>query len=301
MSDAAAAPRGDAVRRSIAGVLALLAAGAAPASRPAGTAGAARRAPVPWIPVEPGLDTASVALEGPGPLGMIRLVMVRLDPARLTLHLVESYHDAGTRGAWTTDSLPAAAVFAANAGQFRGGVPWGWLLREGIERKPRGTGSLAMDVVLDSPGGAFLHASSAGMVPAGAREGFQSYPMLLDRGEVPPPLAAPGRGIDLEHRDSRLALGRFEDGRLLFVLTRVARLGEAGERLPLGPTVPEMAEIMSWLLVRDAVLLDGGISSQMAVRDRRGRFTAWGNWRPVPLAIVAEPGLRRTDRDVIGR
>jgi hypothetical protein len=48
---------------------------------------------------------------------------------------------------------------------------------------------------------------------------------------------------------------------------------------------------------RRAVMLDGGISSQMAVRARDGQVVRWTNWRPVPLALVVWPRPLRAMSD----
>jgi hypothetical protein len=116
---------------------------------------------------------------------------------------------------------------------------------------------------------------------------FQSYPALLvGDGSVPRELEAPGRGVDLDHRDSRLALGILADGTVIIALTRWAGLGRAGGTFPWGPTVPEMAAFMKSLGCRRAMLLDGGISSQLAIRRRGGVVSRWPNWRPVPLGLL---------------
>jgi hypothetical protein len=60
------------------------------------------------------------------------------------------------------------------------------------------------------------------------------------------------------------------------------------ERLPFGPTAPEMAALMGALGCRRAMLLDGGISGQMAVRSAGGGRHAWEGMRRVPLGLVAE-------------
>jgi len=122
---------------------------------------------------------------------------------------------------------------------------------------------------------------------------FQSYPALLVRnGELPWELRRKGRGADLGHRDSRLAIGVRADGTVLVALTRFIGLGTAGEQLPWGPTVGEMAAWMRAQGCRRAMMLDGGISSQMAIRGRDGSLSRWPNWRPVPLGMVvlARPG-----------
>ena len=64
-------------------------------------------------------------------------------------------------------------------------------------------------------------------------------------------------------------------------------LGFFPAALLLGLTVPEMAALMGALGARDAMLLDGGISGQLLVRDGR-RTHAWTGLRKVPLGIVVE-------------
>jgi len=119
-----------------------------------------------------------------------------------------------------------------------------------------------------------------------AREAFQSYPMLLDHGVVPAPLVAAGRGVDLAHRDARLALGTVEDGRVIIALTRFDALGTTLGLVPFGLTAPEMAAVMGALGCRQALLLDGGISGQLLLRDGDGTRRTWAGVRPVPLGLV---------------
>jgi uncharacterized protein YigE (DUF2233 family) len=123
-----------------------------------------------------------------------------------------------------------------------------------------------------------------------AREAFQSYPMLLQDGALPPPLRESGRGVDLGHRDSRLALGTLPDGRVVIALTRFDALGGALGRIPFGLTSPEMAAVMGALGCRQALLLDGGISGQLLLRDADGAAQVWPGIRRVPLGLV---GRRR--------
>jgi exopolysaccharide biosynthesis protein len=169
-------------------------------------------------------------------------------------------------------------------------------VRRGREIQPPGTGPLSAAVVVDRAGRLrILPADSIAAVRASgeAVEAFQSYPALLaGDGAVPPQLAAPGRGVDLEHRDSRLALGELRDGRVLLVLTRFEGLGGALSQLPFGPTTPEMAAILGALGCRRAVLLDGGLSGQLALRDAAGELHRWPGLRDVPLALVALPRPR---------
>ncbi|MFI5143063.1 MAG: phosphodiester glycosidase family protein, partial [Thermoanaerobaculales bacterium] len=93
----------------------------------------------------------------------------------------------------------------------------------------------------------------------------------------------------LAHRDARLAIGELRDGSALVALTRFDAAGEALGSLPFGPTVPEMAAVMGALGCRQAMMLDGGISAQLAVRDASGALQRWRGWRDVPLALIAYP------------
>ena len=103
------------------------------------------------------------------------------------------------------------------------------------------------------------------------------------------PATGAGPGLDVAHRDARLALGELRDGRLLVALTRFAGAGEALGSLPVGPTIPEMASILGALGCRKALMLDGGISAQLVVRDASGTLRTCRGWRKVPLALVAYP------------
>ena len=119
-----------------------------------------------------------------------------------------------------------------------------------------------------------------------AREAFQSYPMLLQDGAVPAALRTAGSGVNLDHRDARLALGTLDDGRVIVALTRFDALGETLGRVPFGLTSPEMAAVMGALGCRQALLLDGGISGQLSLRDGDGATRTWAGTRSVPLGLV---------------
>jgi hypothetical protein len=226
-----------------------------------------------------------------GPLATVRVVALKVDPRQVRFELVTALRDEGTRGAWTVDSLPPSALAGMNAGQFTGPVPWGWVVRGGHEEQPAGAGALAMAFVVDDSGGvALLEPHELPTRRQRAAVAFQSYPALLvGSGKRPRELEGAGRGVNLEHRDSRLALGLLEDGSVLVALTRFTGLGPAGEQLPWGPTIVEMAAWMRSLGCRRAMLLDGGMSGQMAVRNADGSLTRWTNWRPVPLGLLMSP------------
>src|SRR4029079_15600114 len=87
-----------------------------------------------------------------------------------------------------------------------------------------------------------------------ALQAFQSYPALLaGDGTIPLPIRTPGAGVDLTHRDSRLAMGELRDRRMLIVMTRFEGLGGVLDNLPFGLTTPEMAALMGALGCRQAV------------------------------------------------
>jgi Phosphodiester glycosidase len=120
-------------------------------------------------------------------------------------------------------------------------------------------------------------------------EAFQSYPTLLDaHGNVPLALRDARLGVDVEHRDGRLAVGALDDGRLLMAITRFYGLGELSPPVPLGLTLEEMAIVMRRLGCRRAVSLDGGVSAQLLLREDPRHTLIWRGWRPVPLGLVAE-------------
>jgi hypothetical protein len=247
---------------------------------------------VRWRPVAAGVEAGALTLAGAGEAWRTEVVLLRVDPRRAAFRLAALVGGDGRARPWRVDDAPAGALAALNAGQFTAGGPWGWVVHEGVEWRPPGRGPLAPAVVVDSAGAVRLvPADSVAAVRAagGVREAFQSYPALLvGDGELPAPLQAPGRGVDLGHRDARLAIGTLADGRVLVALTRFGALGGALDALPFGPTVPEMAALVGALGARRAVLLDGGISGQLLVRER-GRSRAWRGLRPVPLGLVVVP------------
>jgi exopolysaccharide biosynthesis protein len=91
--------------------------------------------------------------------------------------------------------------------------------------------------------------------------------------------------VSLEHRDARLALGTLPDGRVLIALTRFDVLGEGLGRIPFGLTSPEMAAVMGALGCRQALLLDGGISGQLLLRNGT-ESRLYPGTRRVPLGLI---------------
>jgi hypothetical protein len=242
----------------------------------------------PWQAVGPGVWQREIMMAGKGPLAVVRVHAIRIDPSLVHFALDSATRGNGTSAAWTVERLPQDGWVAVNTGQFIGGVVWGWVVHEGIETSPPGSGTLAMSFVVDSAGTPSM--LTPGEVPQArghVRLAFQSYPaLLIGNGEVPRELQVPGRGVDLDHRDSRLAIGLLPDGSVILALTRFSALGPGAETLPWGPTVVEMADFMRSLGCQRAMMLDGGISSQMALRLADGTVRTWSNWRKVPLGLL---------------
>jgi hypothetical protein len=253
-------------------------------------------AAVEWRPVGPGARWGELRLSGSGEAWRVRVILVELDPTRVRLETVSLAAPDGRPRRWNVDSAPSSAMVALNAGQFTSAGPWGWLVRDGIEIGAPGSGPLAPALVVDTSGAVRLVPPDSMAALRGrpsTRLAFQSYPSLLVAdGTVPQPLRERGLGVDLEHRDARLAVGLRRDGRLLVALTRFEGLGGALSNLPFGLTTPEMAALMGAMDCERAMLLDGGISSQLRLRLPGGDTRVWRGLRQVPLGLLALPAGR---------
>ena len=248
---------------------------------------------VDWRLASDGVEWGEVRLAGVGEARRLRAVVVRIDPRRVRLRLDTAFATRGERANWTVDDARPDAIVAVNVGQFIRTLPWGWVVLDGKEFLSPGAGPLSTALAVDSSGAVRWIGPTELTNPASRRgvvAAFQSYPTLLaSDGEVPAPLRARGRGIDVDHRDARLGIGVLADGRLLIVLTRFDGLGESFGSIPFGPTIPEFAAVMGALGARQAVALDGGISGQLLVRAADGTAHTWRGLRKVPMALVALP------------
>lgn len=244
---------------------------------------------VSWRKGARGLDWGELELRGASEAWRTRLIVVRVDPREMDLSLEPAFKRS--KG-WTIADADSTVVLALDAGQFRHSLPWGWVVSEGEELLRPEFAPLAGAVVVEQSGAVRIVAPdnvAAEREFGEAREAFQSYPMLLKEGIVPIALMEAGNGVDLEHRDARLALGTLEDGKVIIALTRFDALGESLGRVPLGLTTPEMTAIMGGLGCVDAVLLDGGISSQLMLRTASQTRRSWVGTRSVPLGLVGRP------------
>ena len=244
-----------------------------------------------WQPVAPGIDWASLRLAGRGEAWRIRAMVVRIDPRRVRFRLDTAFDRSGMAAAWSIARTPNDALVALNAGQFVGSMPWGWVVLDGRQFLSPGHGPLSTAVAIDTAGRVrWVPGDSVAQPITGVESAFQSYPTLLEGdGDVPAALRAQVSGpaaVDLGHRDARLALGELRDGRLVVALTRFDALDGAMDFVPFGLTTPEMAALMGALGCRRAVALDGGISSQLLIRDAHGHTHVWRGLRNVPLGLV---------------
>lgn len=250
-----------------------------------------------WHDLDSAVSWGEISLRGSGEGWHTGVVVVRIDPRRIALRLDFPPADASPAGwlgppRWSIADAPAPARVALNAGQFTAGGAWGWLVRDGREVQPPRIAPLAPAIVVDTAGAVRIvdaNAILAARHAAHVAQAFQSYPALLAGGRVPATLQRPGRGIDVAHRDARLALGVLPDGRVLVALTRFEGLGGMLDRLPFGLTTPEMAAVMGALGCHDAVLLDGGVSGQLLVRDASGMVRRWPGLRDVPVGLIGMP------------
>jgi len=240
-----------------------------------------------WRDQGNGVAWAELLLAGDGEAWRTRLVVARLDPSRVRLELDTAF--SNQRSAWTVDRMTRAGftnvVLAVNAGQFTQASPWGLVVMHGHQYLPAALGPLATTLRIDSSGA--IRWGHGAATASGAAFAFQSYPTLMVAGQIPDALRASGLGINTTHRDARLAIGSAADGTLVIAMTRFDGLGESFGAVPFGITSPEMAAVMGALGARDAVMLDGGISAQLFIRDRDGESRTWRGMRAVPLALIA--------------
>lgn len=214
----------------------------------------------------------------------VRVIVARINLARFDVALEQRTHPNRMTGAWNIDSVAGDVAVAFNAGQFKETGPWGWLVMNGRELRNPGFGPLSIAIAIDSTNKITWHLPNRlpAQLPA---FGFQSYPLLIHDGRIAQ-LLLTSSGVDRGHRDARLMLAQTGDGSLLVALSRYDGLGGAAERVPIGLTVLESTRIMQRLGARYAVMLDGGLSAQLLLRDSAGIALKWRGLRAVPLALV---------------
>ena len=244
-----------------------------------------------WHTGASGIEWSELEIRGSGEAWRTRIVVARVNTSRVRLALDTAFTPQ-REAAWTLARAPQQAVLAVNAGQFEATMPWGWVVLDGRRWLPPQHGPLSAALMQDSSGALrWIRGDDVQRVAteAGARWAFQSYPAVLGGDSVLAPVRGGGLGVDVAHRDARAGICLARDGRLLVVLTRFDGAGGALHFIPFGLTVPEMTAVLGALGCRDAMLLDGGISARLRVRDAKGLAQDWEGLRAVPLGLVAFP------------
>lgn len=248
-----------------------------------------------WHSAQPGLAWSELSLRAGRLRIAVRAILVRIDPQLYDFDLALLTRTNGMTGAWTVDSVDSDVAFAVNAGQFKETGPWGWLVMQSYERRDPGFGPVSIGLAYDTAH-VLRWVSVKDLVRARKDRSivwaFQTYPLLISDGNVPP-LLRHGDEVNRAHRDARLILGQTADGALFFLLTRYDALGAVAGRVPIGLTVPESVLLAGALDFRHAVMLDGGLSAQLLVRDSTGIAQVWRGTRQVPLGLVARPRTNR--------
>ncbi|HEV2642704.1 MAG TPA: hypothetical protein VGT98_08355, partial [Candidatus Elarobacter sp.] len=200
---------------------------------------------ISWRAGQRGVRWGEIDLAGSGEAWRTRLVVVRVNPADVTLALDTAFTVSGDP-TWTVDHAPRDVIAAVNAGQFEATMPWGWVVVGGREWLSPQSGPLSAALAQDAVGA--LHwVQGADVARFRASAGttihwaFQSYPVLLAADTVPAALRSVGRGVDLAHRDARAGICLDHDGRMLIAITRFNGVGSSLGFIPFGLTTPEMA------------------------------------------------------------
>ncbi|HEY2806175.1 MAG TPA: phosphodiester glycosidase family protein [Gemmatimonadales bacterium] len=254
-----------------------------------GAAGTSAREPmlasaISWSDSAPGLRAGSFEVRSTGS-GALRnsIAIIELDPRRLRFDLGRAPPDARrTATDWVGED--SSVVLAANTGLFRtNGSSQGLVFEHGT-RYSALAGWLDAVVVLDTGGIWFTDVAGGRELPRRV-SAFQTLPFLVRGGRV---VFGETSGLKLSrtHRDRRITLCLGDDGLVRLLLSNFEVFGVTAGTIPIGLTIPEQALIAAGAGCRDAVALDGGISSQIAFR-AGDRIVKWPGWRQVPLMLLA--------------
>lgn len=243
-----------------------------------------------WRELDRGVELGELELAGANRLLRFRVIVARFDPALVEVRPRLTLASNGLTGAWTIDSASTHAILSFNAGQFAETGPWGWVQIDGSTLRYSARGPLAAALLVERDGSLRMVApDSVESIERGGTSlhAFQSYPLVIWNDSVPR-LVGDARVMDIEHRDTRFGIGELRDGRWIVALTRWD-FGRQLERLPVGLTTREMTAVLGALGARRAMLLDGGLSAQLQVRDSTGAVMQWKGIRRVPLALEVLP------------
>lgn len=238
---------------------------------------------VAWRDSAPGLRSGSFEVRTSEGFLRNSIALIELDPSRYRFGLGVTAPSA-RRSADDWLRGDSDLVLTANTGLFReNGTPQGLVLIDGVRHSAL-AGWLDAVVVMDRSGALrMMDVPSARSLPPGT-SAFQTLPWLVRDGRVAFG-ATSGLRLSRTHRDRRITLCLGEDGMVRLMLSNFEVFGATAGRVPIGLTIPEQAALAAGIGCRDAVALDGGISSQIAFR-AGGRTVRMPGWRRVPLMML---------------
>jgi len=220
-----------------------------------------------WRATAPGLEVRAFSVKGA--YGTVTVNAARIDPALWRLRAADRHQGKAGAGATAEKVCPSPGA-AINASFFDENIaPLGLLIIDGKQRYPR-------HPVTGWPGGGGLFVLRNGKpsilahtakVPAGADYVVQCWPRLVIKGKIPKFKQRPAA--------LRSAVGIDGKGRVLFAASGGSLTFEAWA-----------AFLRDSLACADALNLDGGPSTQLAVRGTKD-VTIHGGW-PVPVLLIAE-------------
>ena len=252
------------------------------APRSAATREPVLRTAITWTDSAPGLRSGSFEVRAAE--GHLRnsMAIIELDPARFRFGLGLAPPDARrTAEDWLASD--STLVLTANTGLFReNGTPQGIVLIDGTRHSAL-AGWLDAVVVIENGSLRITDVEHARTLPAGSSS-FQTLPWLVRDGRVAFG-ATSGLKLSKTHRDRRITLCLGEDGTVRLLLSNFEVFGATAGRVPIGLTIPEQAALAAGVGCRDAVALDGGISSQIAFR-AGSRTVRMPGWRKVPVMLL---------------
>lgn len=238
-------------------------------------------AAVAWTDSVPGMRAGAFSVRTPDGLRN-SMAIIELDPSRFVFSLGRTPPDARrTASAWL--EADSTILLAANTGLFRpDGTSQGLVLVDGT-RSSALAGWLDAVVVIDGSHLRVTDVAGGSRLPPGV-SAFQVLPILVRDGRV---VFGWTNGLKLSrtHRDRRITLCLGDDGLVRLLLSNFEVFGVTAGSIPIGLTIPEQAALAAGAGCRDAVALDGGISSQIAFRVG-ARMVRWPGWRRVPLMLL---------------
>lgn len=238
-------------------------------------------AAVQWTDSIPGMRAGAFSVRTPDGLRN-SMAVIELDPARFVFSLGRTAPDARRSAAGWLDA-DTSILLAANTGLFRpDGTSQGLVLIDGT-RSSALAGWLDAVVVLDGSHLRITDISGGSRLPPRV-SAFQTLPILVREGRVVFGWTS-GLKLSRTHRDRRITLCLGDDGLVRLLLSNFEVFGVTAGAVPIGLTIPEQAALAAGAGCRDAVALDGGISSQIAFRVG-ARMVRWPGWRRVPLMLL---------------